>query len=257
MLLRRIYDFCGGEKMRTVIVVDDEPITRLDLTQMLTELGLTVAGEAGDGFDAVELCRATRPDVVLLDVRMPVFDGLGAAELIIDEDLAGCVVLLTAFSDRELIERAGRIGVTGYLVKPVEQRLILPTIEVAFAQSVRLREARRESTAVKQKLEDAKLIDRAKAILAWQSNISESQAYQELQRMAMNKRCTIASLAAAIVEQKSGRSALQRSKEKYMEQAGLSEEEAFGRIKAHAEKAGSSLEAAAQALSEAAEARKK
>ncbi len=239
--------------MRTVIVVDDEPITRLDLTQMLKELGLEVVGEAGDGFDAVELCRACHPDAVLLDVRMPVFDGLGAAQIIVDEDLAGCVVLLTAFSDRELIERAGRIGVTGYLVKPVEQRLILPAIEVAFAQSARLREARRESAVAKQKLDDAKLIDRAKMILAGESNISESQAYQELQRMAMNKRCTMAALALAIVEQKSSRSVLQRHKDKYMELEGLAEEDAFCRIKAHAEKTGCSLEMAAQALCEAAE----
>lgn len=187
--------------MRTVLVVDDEPITRLDLVQMVQELGMQVVAEAGDGFDAVELCRSCHPDVVLLDVRMPVFDGLGAAEVIIEEDLAGCVILLTAFSDKELLERAGQIGVTGYLVKPVEQRLILPAVEVAWAQSARLREARHESRQARQRLSDAKLIDRAKEIIAKQSGTTEAQAYRDLQRMAMNKRCSIASLAAAILEQ--------------------------------------------------------
>ena len=126
---------------RTAIVVDDEPITRLDLSQLLGELGFAVVGEAADGFDAIELCRRHRPDVVLMDIKMPVFDGMTASETIIAEDLCGCVVLLTAFQDRELIDRAGRIGVTGYLVKPVEERLLLPTLEVAMAQAARLREA--------------------------------------------------------------------------------------------------------------------
>ena len=108
--------------MNTVVIVDDEPITRMDLSDMLRELGFTVAGEAADGFDAIELCRSLRPDVVLMDVRMPVFDGLTATETILEEDLAGCVILLTAFSDREIIDRASRAGVTGYLVKPIDQK---------------------------------------------------------------------------------------------------------------------------------------
>ena len=111
---------------RRAIVVDDEPITRIDLRQMLTEMGFTVVGEAADGFDAIALCRRCHPDVVLMDIKMPVFDGMTASETLIREELCGCVVLLTAFQDRELIERAGRIGVTGYLVKPVEERLLLP-----------------------------------------------------------------------------------------------------------------------------------
>ncbi|MEG2074767.1 MAG: response regulator, partial [Angelakisella sp.] len=122
--------------MHTAIVVDDEPITRMDLSDMLREQGFSVVGEASDGFDAIELCRSLSPDVVLMDIRMPVFDGLSASETILSEELAGCVVLLTAFSSKELVERANQIGVTGYLVKPVEERLLLPTIEVALAQSL-------------------------------------------------------------------------------------------------------------------------
>ena len=105
------------DRKRTAVGVDDEPITRLDLVQMLEEMGFEVAGDAADGFDAIELCRLHHPDVVLMDIKMPVFDGLTASETIISEDLGGCVVLLTAFRDRELIDRASAIGVTGYLVK--------------------------------------------------------------------------------------------------------------------------------------------
>ena len=134
--------------MKRVIVVDDEPITRMDLRGMLGDLGFEVAGEAGDGFDAVEVCRRLQPDVVLMDVKMPVFDGINAAETILQQDLAGCVVLLTAYGDREIIDRASAAGVTGYIVKPVEERLLLPTIEVALAQSQRLRQSREEDQLV-------------------------------------------------------------------------------------------------------------
>ena len=191
--------------MRTVVVVDDEPIMRLDLRMMLEELGLSPVGEASDGFDAVEVCRQQRPDVVLMDVKMPVFDGFGAAEVILIEELAGCVVISTAFFDAQFIERANQIGVTGYLVKPIEQRLLLPTIEVALAQSERLREARRQTKAAQQKLADSRVIEQAKALLARERGIAESEAYRELQRLAMDKRCSIASLAATVVQRSSQR----------------------------------------------------
>ena len=128
--------------MKTVAVAEDEPITRMDICAMLEDLGFSVTGEASDGFDAIELCRRTRPDVILMDVKMPIFDGLAAAETICREDLAGCVVMLTAFSDEEIVARAAKAGVTGYLVKPIDRSKLLPTIEVAYAQSCRLRESR-------------------------------------------------------------------------------------------------------------------
>lgn len=241
--------------MHSAIVVDDEPITRLDISQMLEEIGFSVVGQASDGFDAVELCRLRHPDVVLMDVRMPIFDGLSAAETIISEDIAGCVVLLTAFSDSELIERANAAGVTGYLVKPVEQRLLLPTIEVALAQSGRLRESRREAAAARQKLSDSKMIDRAKALLAERDGVTESEAYRRLQRLAMDKRCTLISLATAVVEQSSdGKAALQKYKQKLMELTGISDREAYRRIRERAQRGGLTLEQAAKAVLREAEA---
>ncbi len=187
--------------MKRVIVVDDEPITRMDLRGMLGDLGFEVAGEAGDGFDAVEVCRRLQPDVVLMDVKMPVFDGINAAETILQQDLAGCVVLLTAYGDREIIDRASAAGVTGYIVKPVEERLLLPTIEVALAQSQRLRQSREETRRAVDRLNASKLIQRAQAVLARDQQVPESRAYQMLRRMSMDKRVPMAELARSILEQ--------------------------------------------------------
>lgn len=232
----------------TAIVVDDEPITRVDLRQMLEEMSFSVLGDAADGFDAIELCRRHHPDVVLMDIRMPVFDGMTASETIISEDLAGCVVILTAFQDRELIEQANRIGVTGYLVKPVEERLLLPTLEVAMAQARRLRDARRETAEIRERMEEQRLVDRAKALLARKESIPESEAYRHLQKMAMEKRSTLPTLARAVVAQESGREVIRRAKELLIRTAALSEPEAYRAVTAFAKERGLSPEEAAQLI---------
>ena len=187
--------------MISVAVIDDEPITRMDIAGMLKDLGYSVVGEAGDGFDAVALCRAKHPDVVLMDVKMPVFDGLSASKVILDEDLAGSVVLLTAFSDEEIVEKASRIGVSGYLVKPVEQQRLRPVIEVAVAQSRRLRESRKETEDANRRLEESKLIARAQSVYAKKEHVSESESYQVLRKTAMDKRLPLAVIAKAYLEQ--------------------------------------------------------
>ncbi len=233
---------------KSAVIVDDEPIIRMDLVQMLEELGFTIKGCASDGFDAIELCRQTNPDVVLMDVTMPVFDGLTAAEVILKEELAGCVVLLTAYSDKELIERAGQVGVTGYLVKPVEERLLMPTIEVALAQGNRLRLNRQENKTLKKQLEDNKIIERAKALLSEQSGISEAQAYRELQKMSMEKRQPMVAIAEALLSQSDLRQLINRAKSLLMEHDNLSEDSAYRKILEQASRSCSSTEAVARRI---------
>ena len=234
--------------MRTVAIVDDEPITRMDLAEMLRELEFDVVGEAGDGFDAIELCRARHPDVVLMDVKMPVFDGLSAAETILLQDLAGCVVLITAFGERDIIERANRIGVTGYLVKPVEQRSLLPTIEVALAQSRRLRESRLEAERARRQVEEGKVIAQAQGILARELGVTETQAYHELRKMAMDKRMPIAALAGTLVEQRGRRPGVDLAKGLLRKRRGMSEAAAYRYIQREAERLGCDQEAAAHKI---------
>ena len=233
---------------RTAIVVDDEPIILMDLSQMLEELDFHVVANAQDGFDAVELCRANRPDVVLLDLEMPVFDGLSAAETIVAEDLAGCVVVVTAFADAAFLERASAAGVTGYLVKPVEQRMLLPTIEVALAQSERLRQARKAAQEAANRLAAMKVIDRAKAFLAAQNGCTEAEAYRQLQKLAMEKRCSMAQLAGAILEKQDGRELLRRAKTLLMEKRRLTEQEAYTLLAGEAKARGMQLSELARSV---------
>lgn len=186
--------------MKTVIIADDEPVFRMDLSAALSRLGYSVAGEAADGFDAVELCRKTRPDVAVLDVRMPVFDGLTAAGKILKENLAGCVVLLTAYSDEDFIARATEVGVTGYLVKPLDENSLKSTVEVAHSTRRKMLESGDRARAAEIRLRDRNLIDRAKFIIARRENILEGEAYRRLQKAAMEKRLTLAEAAAIVVE---------------------------------------------------------
>ena len=229
---------------RTIIVVDDEPIIRLDLCQMLEELGFAVAAEGADGFDAVELCRQKHPDIVLLDLEMPIFDGMTAAETIIGEGLAGCVVICTAFADEEFIQRAGRAGVAGYLVKPIEPRMLKPTLEVALAQGRLLQQTRAEAADACRKLKENKVIEQAKGKLAKEKQISESDAYREMQKAAMQKRVPL----AVIAEIK--RDTAVRAKELLMKQRKLTEPEAYRLLSQEAARQKISIREAASRLLE-------
>ena len=214
-----------------LLIVDDEPIVRLDLKAMLKVQGYTVLGEAGDGLTAVDFCRKQHPDVVLMDVKMPVFDGLTAASTILKEDLAECVILLTAFSDTAIIEEAKGIGVTGYLVKPIDQKSLKPTIEVAYYQSRRLSKTRDEVRAAEKKIADQKMIRRAQGILAKKEGITETDAYQVLQKFAMDHGRTLPDTAALIVENEERNNVVKQAKRLLMERDGLSEEDAYHYIK--------------------------
>lgn len=234
--------------MKTVIIVDDEPITRMDLFDMLQELGFSVVGEAADGFDAIELCRSLHPDVVLMDVKMPIFDGLTASETILDEDLASCVVLLTAFSDRDVIDRASKAGVTGYLVKPIEQKALLPTIEVALAQSLRLKEVRKQAADAKRRIRDERQIHKAQQYLAKTQGCSESDAYRQMRKTAMDKRISIAALAQRILQQAAQTDDVAAVKSILMQRKTMTDTRAYHYITTYAKAHGCSTEQAAKEL---------
>ena len=185
-----------------VLIADDEPIIRLDLRQMLESLGYEVVGEAGDGQAAVDLARELKPDVCILDVKMPVMDGIEAVDIITDENIAP-TILLTAYSDTELIDRARAAGVFAYLVKPFKPSDLAPSIEVArarFEQNVLLN---KEVTNLSQRLEARKAIDRAKGILMDSHSLGEAEAYRRIQVQSMNLRKTMQEVAEAIILAKS------------------------------------------------------
>ncbi len=239
--------------MRKAIVIDDEPITRLDLTQMLEELGYCVVGAGSDGFDAVDLCEKFRPDVVLMDINMPVFDGLGAAEKLVPEKLAGCVVIVSGYSDRANIARAAQAGVAGWIVKPVEKRQLLPVLEIALADADRTAKQQAELQQLQHKLADAKLIDRAKALLATQKSITESEAYRQMQLLAMEKRCPLSTIASRIVESGSDRETVNKAKAILMRQKSLNESAAYKTLTAMASQKGVPLAVLARQIITSAE----
>ncbi|MBX7135588.1 MAG: response regulator [Fimbriimonadaceae bacterium] len=185
-----------------VLIADDDPIIRLDLKQMLQNLGYEVVAEAGDGQEAVDLARDTHPDVCVLDVKMPVLDGIDAATQLGEEGIAPAI-LLTAYSDRELIDRARDAGVFGYLVKPFKPSDLPPAIEVArsrYEQNVQLSNEVQDLT---EKLEARKLVDRAKGILMETLGVNEAEAYRRIQLESMNRRKSMREVAEAVILAKS------------------------------------------------------
>jgi len=185
-----------------VLIADDDPIIRLDLKQMLENLGYDVVAEAGDGQQAVTLARETQPDICILDVKMPVMDGIEAVNIITDENIAP-TILLTAYSDRELVDRAKAAGVFAYLVKPFKPSDLPPSIEVAHSRFEQNNQLSKEVTNLQDRLEARKLIDRAKGILMDEHHLSESEAYRRIQVQSMNLRKTMREVAEAIILAKS------------------------------------------------------
>jgi len=181
-----------------IVIADDEPIILLDLRQMLEELGMSVVGEASDGAQAVEKVRTLKPDLAILDVKMPEMDGIEAARILHEERLAP-VILLTAYSDAELIQRAKQAGVYGYIVKPFKQADLTPAIEVALARYQEARELEQQVDDLKETLETRKVIERAKGILMDTYGLREQEAYRRIQVQSMNTRKSMREIAEAII----------------------------------------------------------
>ena len=182
-----------------VVIAEDEAIIRMDLRETLEEEGYLVVGETGRSDQAVELVRALQPDLVILDVKMPGIDGLEAAGIITAEKLCG-VLILTAFSQREVIEQARDAGALAYLVKPFQKSDLIPAIEVAIGRFRELRNLTGEIDALGEQLEARKLIDRAKGLLMDECGMKESEAFTFIQRTAMSERTRIREVAERILD---------------------------------------------------------
>ena len=183
---------------KTVVIVDDEPITRMDLKEMLDDAGYHVIGEACDGFDAIEICTQQKPDLVIMDIKMPLLNGLKASRVLINDNLAKCILLLTAYSDKDMLTEAKDIGIMSYIVKPVDERSLLPAIEIAIAKQDQINGMKEEIDQMKRQLEDRKKIEKAKGILMVQNEITEEEAYNMLRKLSMDKRCSMGKIADTI-----------------------------------------------------------
>jgi response regulator NasT len=184
---------------RRVLVAEDEALIRLDLKEMLEEEGYEVVGEAGDGEQAVRLARELEPDLVILDVKMPVLDGISAAEQIVAARLAP-VVMLTAFSQRELVERAVEAGAMAYLVKPFNKSDLLPTIEVAVSRHAQITALESEVGDLQERLETRKVVDRAKSRLQTDHGMTEPEALRWIQKSAIDRRSKNRPVAEGVLD---------------------------------------------------------
>ena len=181
-----------------VVIAEDEALIRLDLKEMLEEEGYSVVGEAGDGEQAIELAREHQPDLVILDVKMPVLDGISAAEKITEESIAP-VLMLTAFSQRDLVERARDAGAMAYLVKPFSKSDVVPAIEMAVSRFTELRELEKEVADLTLRLETRKLVDRAKSVLQTEYGLTEPAAFRWIQKTSMDRRLSMQQVAEAVI----------------------------------------------------------
>jgi response regulator NasT len=183
---------------RRVLVAEDESLIRLDLTEMLAEEGYQVVGEAGDGATAVRLAEELRPDLVVMDVKMPVLDGISAAERIVSQRIAP-VLILTAFSQRELVERAREAGAMAYLVKPFAKTDLVPAIEMALSRHEEIAQLESEVADLTERLETRKLVDRAKGLLQTRYGLTEPDSFRWIQKAAMDKRTSMREVAQVVI----------------------------------------------------------
>jgi response regulator NasT len=185
---------------RRVVVAEDEALIRLDAVEILREAGFDVVGEAANGEEAVKLAEELRPDVVIMDIKMPVMDGLTAADKIGQDRLAP-VVMLTAFSQQELVERARDVGAMAFVVKPFTAADLLPAIEIAIARHDEIVSLEEEVSNMEERLETRKRVERAKGLLMEKMELNEPEAFRWIQKTSMNRRLTMREVADAVIAQ--------------------------------------------------------
>jgi len=182
-----------------IVIADNESIIRMDLKELLEEAGHEVIGEAADGLKAVEMTRKLKPDLVIMDIKMPEMDGIAAAKMISNEKLAP-VLLLTAYSQKEIVEKAKDSGVLAYLVKPVKESNLFPAMEIALSRFKEYVAIEQELNDLRNSLETRKILDRAKGILMDAYNLSEQEAFRRIQQYSMSKRKSIREVAESIID---------------------------------------------------------
>lgn len=181
-----------------LVIADDESIIRMNLKETLVGLGYLVVGEAGDGVSVINLARELRPDLVVMDIKMPKLDGIKAAKVLTEERIAP-VLLLTAYSDRELVDGAREAGVVSYIVKPFRDAELLPAIEIALARYSEFREIDKKIGDLQESLETRKLVERAKGVLMDTQGLKEQEAFRKIQQLSMNTRKSMREIAQAIL----------------------------------------------------------
>jgi len=181
-----------------LVIADDESLIRMNLKETLVALGYLVVGEAGDGVSVVNLARELRPDLVIMDIKMPKLDGIQAAKVLTEDKIAP-VLLLTAYSDRELVDRAREAGVVNYIVKPFRDAELLPAIEIAMARYVEFQEIDKKIADLQETLETRKLVERAKGVLMDTQGLKEQEAFRKIQQLSMNTRKSMREIAQAIL----------------------------------------------------------
>jgi response regulator NasT len=183
-----------------IVLAEDEPITRMDISEMLTSSGYNVVGEAADGLQAVELCRIHKPDLVLMDIKMPKLDGIQAGKLIIKENLVDSIMMLTAYSGKEFIDKVKEIGAIGYIVKPIDERNLIPQIEIAISKGKEIKNIKNEIIEAKERVQDIKIIHKAKEFLMDKYSIKENDAYKHIRKLSMDRQCSILETSKILVE---------------------------------------------------------
>ena len=184
---------------RTVLVAEDESLIRMDIVETLIDFGFDVIAEAADGIEAVELAKSKKPDIIVMDIKMPNLDGISAAEQM--QALRIPIVLLTAFSQKELVERASEAGAMAYVVKPFTPNDLLPAIEIAWSRYQQLTALEAEVQDLTERFETRKLVDRAKGLLNEKMNLTEPEAFRWIQKASMDRRLTMHEVALTIIDQ--------------------------------------------------------
>ncbi|QMV43580.1 ANTAR domain-containing response regulator [Cohnella cholangitidis] len=189
----------------SIVLVDDDPIIRMDIREMLEDQGYSVVGEAKNGEEAIELTIRLKPDLVIMDVKMPVMNGVKAARIIRKLDDAAAVLLLTAYSQKDYVRDACKAGVTAYLVKPVAEENLIPAVEIALSQKERLDSLRDELNQMKQSVEHRKAVEKAKGIVMQAYALNEEEAYRKMRGASMESRISLNKLAEHILEGRADR----------------------------------------------------